>query len=538
VISTEIKELREERDRFVAFAFAAADVLVQLDPDHRVRFASGAAQALLGLPAAALPGRDFGDFVDARDQAFFQRLLATLLVRGRIESAAILLRRTDGERFRVMLGGCCFPGKTRDFFLTLTHLAAAFPASDKARDPETRLLTPEAFTQAASAMARSPSDPAGSQMVMLYVGGLGALEDGLPEETRHQLRREMAALLRSASVGGDAAAQVDRETFSVVQTKGADATELTFGLQAVARATEPNAQLQVTAATVALEAGELGDQDAGRALAYCIKQFAETKGSGFTMSSLSNGLSDMVNQTMARVNSVRSTLSDGLFTLVYQPIVDLGSGALHHFEVLTRFAPGQSPYELVSFSEEVGLAEELDLAVCEKALRFAAKTGIRSTLALNLSGRSVQSPAFIGRLMGLVAELAPDARKVMFEITESAAIQNIEDAEIVIRALRRRGHSLCLDDFGAGFSAFTYLRRFEVDFVKLDGKFLNSAFANARDAALVRSLTHLCRDLRCSTIGERIETAEEARASRDLGVDYGQGYYFGKPAPVPRYEPA
>ena len=267
------------------------------------------------------------------------------------------------------------------------------------------------------------------------------------------------------------------------------------------------------------------------------KQYAENKGANFTMSSLANGFSEMVNKTLARVTSVRSTLAGGNFSLVYQPIVDLKTNQLHHFEVLTRFAPGQSPFELVSFSEEVGLAEDLDLAVCEKAMREAARTHIPYTLALNLSGRSIQSASFISRLIQLVTELAPDQRKIMFEITESAAIQNLEDAEAVIRLLRQRGHPLCLDDFGAGFSAFTYLRRFEVDFVKLDGKFLNSAFIRPRDAALVRSLTQLCRDLRCATIGEMIETNVEAKASKDLGVDFGQGYYFGKPAAVPRYEP-
>lgn len=535
---TAVRELREERDRFVAFAFAAADLLVQLDADRHVRFASGASQALLGTPAVAMPGRDFLDFIDPRDQTYFQKLLATLSIRGRMEAVAVLLRRADGQRFRVMIGGCCFPGKSPDFYLSFTHLAAAFPLGEEDRDPDTMLLSPEAFTQAASHMARSPRDPAGAQMVMLHVGGLAALEDGLADDARTQLKSEIAGLLRSASTGGDAAAQVDRETFSVVQTKGTDTTQLTFGLEAVARATEPNAQLSVTAATVALDAGEMGDQDAGRALAYCIKQFAENKGAGFTMSSLSNGFSEMVNQTMARVTSVRSTLSGGNFTLVFQPIVHLTTGVMHHFEVLTRFAPGQSPFELVSFSEEVGLAEALDLAVCEKALRTAQKAHIPHTLAINLSGRSIQSADFIARLMALVTELAPDQRKVMFEITESAAIQNLEDAEAVIRLLRRRGHPLCLDDFGAGFSAFTYLRQFEVDFVKLDGKFLQAAYSRQRDAALVRSLTQLCRDLRCSTIGEMIETQVEAKAAQTLGVDFGQGYYFGKPAPVPRYEPA
>ena len=532
------KELREERDRFVAFAFAAADLLVQVGSDRRVRFASGAAQALLGVAAAALPGRDFMEFIDPRDSPYFRQLLSTLLTRGRIEPVAVFLRHTDGQQFRVTVGGCCVPGKTLDFYLSFTRLAAGFPVSDEDRDPQTRLLSPTAFSDAAARIARSPLDPVGNQMVMLHVGGLAALEDGLSEEARVQMRGEMAGLLRSASMGGDAAAQLDRETFSVVQTKGADATELRFGLEAVARSADPEAELSISAATVALDAGALGDQDAGRALAYCIKHFAETKGADFTMSSLSDGFSEMVNQTMARVTSVRSTLSDGKFTLVFQPIVGLGDNVLHHFEVLTRFAPGQSPYEMIAFSEEVGLAEELDLAVCERALRVARKSQIPHILALNLSGRSIQSSAFIARLLMLVTELAPDQRKVMFEITESAAIQDLEGAEAVIRMLRRRGHPLCFDDFGAGFSAFTYLRRFEVDFVKLDGEFLTAAYTRGRDAALIKSLTLLCRDLRCATIGEKIETALEARAARELGVDFGQGYFFGKPTPVPQYEMA
>jgi EAL domain-containing protein (putative c-di-GMP-specific phosphodiesterase class I) len=534
---TAVRQLREERDRFVAFAFAAADLLVQIDSDRCVRFASGASQALLGVAATSLPGRDISDFIDPRDGPYFLRLLSTLLVQGRIEAVAVLLRRADGQRLRVMLGGCCFLERTADYYLSFTHLTPVFSADDEDRDPETRLLLPAAFTEAAAQMARSCPEFGGNQMVMLHVGGLAALEDGLSGPARSQLRSEMAGLLRSASAGGDAAAQLDRETFSVVQTKGVDATELSFGLEAVARATEPDAQLSVSVATVLLDAGTMGDQDAGRALAYCIKHFAETKGAGFAMSSLADGFSDMVNRTMARVTSVRSTISEAKFALVYQPIVDLTGGALHHFEVLTRFAPGQSPYEVIAFSEEVGLAEELDLAVCEKALRAARRTRNPHILALNLSGRSIQSASFISRLMALVTELAPDQRKIMFEITESAAIKNLEDAEAVIRLLRRRGHPLCLDDFGAGFSAFTYLRQFEVDFVKLDGNFLNAAFTRPRDAALVKSLTRLCRDLRCATIGEMIETVAESRAAAALGVEFGQGYYFGKPGAAPKFEP-
>src|SRR5580704_10476245 len=171
-------DLREERDRFVAFAFAAADLLVQLDGRQCVVFASGAAQSLLGLPAATLPGRNFADFVDGTDKIYFRRLLEGLRQRGRIEAATLLLHRADGQRVRVMAGGCCFTDRSDDFFLSFTHMIATAPATEAGRDPETRLLSPKIFTEVAAQLAQAPDDGAGNQMVMLHVGGLAALEHG------------------------------------------------------------------------------------------------------------------------------------------------------------------------------------------------------------------------------------------------------------------------------------------------------------------------------------------------------------------------
>ena len=92
---------------------------------------------------------------------------------------------------------------------------------------------------------------------------------------------------------------------------------------------------------------------------------------------------------------------------------------------------------------------------------------------------------------------------------------------------------MCLDDFGAGAAGFQYLRRLAVDFVKIDGAFLRAAAENARDRALIASLASICRELRCATIGEMIETEKEARAAAALGIDFGQGWHFGRPGPLP-----
>ncbi|HVJ53128.1 MAG TPA: EAL domain-containing protein [Aliidongia sp.] len=528
-----MEDLREERDRFVAFAFAAADLLVEIEPSGTIRFVSGAAQALLDVTAAEMACRDFREFVDPADLAFFERLLTNIADHGRIEPVALKLRRRGGAPSRIMIGGCSFPGRKQGFFLSLSHLPSVPMADPAARDAETGLLTTDAFGEAA---LRHAAHADNSQMVMLQLGGLAALEGGLVAEARDKLRDEVAALLRNASIGGDMAARVDRETFSLVQKRGEDVAELSFGLKTVAQSADPDTEISVASAIVNLDMSEIGDQDAGRALAYCIKNFAETKGSGFGLSSLAGGFSAMVNQTMARVTEMRTVLEQGAFSLAYQPIVDLASGKLRHFEVLARFAPGQSPFELVAFSERIGLAEELDLAVCEKALKAARSAVIPENIALNLSGRSILSASFLERLMSMIDALVREPKRVTFEITESAAIEDLDRADAAIQALRDRGHPLCLDDFGAGFCAYTYLRRFAVDHIKFDGLFLKSALRNPRDAALVRSVAQLCRELKCSTIGEMLETEPEVRAAIALGLELGQGYYFGRPAPVPRYD--
>jgi EAL domain-containing protein (putative c-di-GMP-specific phosphodiesterase class I) len=247
---------------------------------------------------------------------------------------------------------------------------------------------------------------------------------------------------------------------------------------------------------------------------------------------LADGFADLMSETMGRVTAMRDTVSTGGFSLVFQPIVDLKTRQVHHFEALTRFADGQSPYEFITFSEQIGMIAEIDLAVCEKVLRLMDRHRGGAPVAVNISGRSLQSPQFMQRLARLMADRSHDRAKFMFEITESSAIENLDEVNVFLQALRKAGHRICLDDFGAGFTAYTYLRRFEVDFVKLDGPFLKSGMANPRDRALLKSVCQVCTELDTLTIGEMIETREEAYAAAGLGITHGQGYFFGRPAPA------
>ena len=150
-----------------------------------------------------------------------------------------------------------------------------------------------------------------------------------------------------------------------------------------------------------------------------------------------------------------------------------------------------------------------------------------------LSGRSLGSDAFIGALQGLLRSRS-DQSRLLFEITETMEIADLPRAERIIQDFRRAGHKVCLDDFGAGAASFPYLQAFTIDFVKIDGAYIGRMLETVRDHAILKAMVGLCRNLSIATIAERIETEAQAERLARLGVRYGQGFLFGRPAPTPK----
>jgi EAL domain-containing protein (putative c-di-GMP-specific phosphodiesterase class I) len=221
-------------------------------------------------------------------------------------------------------------------------------------------------------------------------------------------------------------------------------------------------------------------------------------------------------------------LTDERFSLVYQPVVDLSTRAIHHYEVLTRFGDGANTFETVVFSEDIGLVMELDLIVCRRAIK-AMEQSDNASVAVNLSGRSAQNDAFRHLLSELLDPLGDQRPRLLFELTESVEVDNMAGTAAFLSGLRSKGHAVCLDDFGAGAAAYNYLRHFDVDFLKIDGPFLKAAGNRGRDRGLIRSICVLCQEIGCKVIGEMIEDEAAAVLAVKLGVGYGQGWLFGKP---------
>jgi EAL domain-containing protein (putative c-di-GMP-specific phosphodiesterase class I) len=244
-----------------------------------------------------------------------------------------------------------------------------------------------------------------------------------------------------------------------------------------------------------------------------------------------------------RAGRMRAAIEQKRFSLVYQPIVTLKDRRHHHAEALIRPLPVDGielvgPQDFITLVESLGLAEELDLAVCDMACSAANRA--QRMVAFNLSGQSLQSGPF-REILSEKLQQSP-ARKsglMMVELTETAEIEDVDEAVRTAQALRGLGVSFCIDDFGAGSTDLRQLRALSPDIVKLDGSYVPGVAQEGRERAFLAGMVEIARAAGARTVAERIETEAEAAALRDIGVELGQGWLFGRPgqlaaAPAPR----
>jgi EAL domain-containing protein (putative c-di-GMP-specific phosphodiesterase class I) len=219
-------------------------------------------------------------------------------------------------------------------------------------------------------------------------------------------------------------------------------------------------------------------------------------------------------------------LVEHAFHPVFQPIVELASGEVVGHEALTRFASGQPPDQCFADPWSVGLGPELEFATLQVAIEDARALPAGRWLDVNLSPRLLSEP---DRLRGL---LYGADRPLVLEITEH---EIITDYPAVREAVRSLGNDvrLAVDDAGAGIANFGHIIELSPDFVKLDISLVRRVNANLGRQALVVAMRHFARTAGCRLVAEGIETIEEAKTLAGLGVEFGQGYLFGRPEPVP-----
>ena len=244
-------------------------------------------------------------------------------------------------------------------------------------------------------------------------------------------------------------------------------------------------------------------------------------------------------QSVVRINRA---LHEDRFHLTFQPIVPIGSaeelGA--HYELLLRMEVEDGslvrPNAFMPTAERYNLATRIDRWVVHAALDWLAKHERHVTdlylCSINLSGQSLTDTEFLTYLKQQLKESGVPAAKICFEVTETAAISNLTKAVHFIESLRKLGCRFALDDFGKGLSSFAYLKTLPVDFLKIDGMFVTDVMTNPLDMAILRSIQEIGRVTGKQTIAEHVEDAAIVKKLFEIGLDYVQGYWFGRPQPI------
>lgn len=517
-----------ERERFVAFAFAAADMLIEADCDGRVLFATGAFRARLGEAPEALIGQATEGLVALDDQPAFRAALAMLPARGRLEPTTIRLADAKATPFVVSGLHLDLPGHAPR--LCLSFAPPPIPLSTEAPPP------------GAGAMLRNAEDRirrgAGDAPDRL---GLIEIKGALPADT---LLPRINEALRAGHGAAILAAEVAPGRFSVLPRAGAALPDLS-SLNLMLDSLVPNQGLKeaVRIDSLPLSMAGLSPIQAARALRHCLSVFAAGGTAAVHEHGFGGGLSGFVDDVARRSQTLRRALADRRFHLEYQPICALTDRRLHHYEALLRPEKGilganAGPGDFVNLAEMVGLTEELDLAVLSQAILATPLLGPGEHIAVNISGLSMQSEGFRHRLLRVLDEAPKATRHIMVELTESAEIEHEAAARDTMLALRERSVPICLDDFGAGAAAFRYLKSYPVDYVKVDGSFVEAAVRQERDRSFVSAMVDLSLAVGAQVIAECIETEQHVAVMQALGVGFGQGWHLGRPGPIRPLDPA
>ncbi|HXP36160.1 MAG TPA: EAL domain-containing protein, partial [Solirubrobacteraceae bacterium] len=238
-------------------------------------------------------------------------------------------------------------------------------------------------------------------------------------------------------------------------------------------------------------------------------------------------------ETLSWIGRIQDALAEDRFELFGQPIVDLRSGEIVQRELLLRMREPDgeivAPARYLPIAEQYGLIADIDSWVIGRATQIAAEVG---PVQLNLSARSIGDPAIVARIEQCLDATGADPSSLVLEITETALIADEAAAMAFVDRVHAIGCRLALDDFGTGYGGFTYLKHLPVDLLKIDVDFVRDLATNAASRHVVEAVVTLARAFGLQTVAEGIEDADALRVVGELGVDFAQGYYIARPAPL------
>lgn len=559
--------LFEAKERALVTLHSIGDAVITTDASARVDYLNPVAEALTGWSMADAVGRPVKEvfrIVNDETRHLVRDPVQDCLQAGRIvslPSRSVLLRR-DGREYDVDDSAAPICGREGQILgavlvfhdVTQTRQLTRQLAHQASHDALTGLINrPEFERRLARALAGSHRHGARHVLCFLDLDRFKVVNDTAGHAAGDELLRQINSILTGMFRERDTLARIGGDEFALLQENCPLDRAYAIAESVVRNIREHrfiwqgrSYQIGVSVGLVAVtpEAKDIAQLLAQADLAcYTAKELGRNRVHVYRHAD-TTAIVEPDGEILGAAG-LRDALEQELFQLHYQPIVALhGERRLQpvRYEALLRVAqPVKSPRRqqlvlpaaFMPAAERYGLMGAVDRWVVRAAFRdFAqgiAKAG--AGLAINLSANSLGDEHFLDFIESQFVEHSLPPEKLCFEITETAAMQHLRPALALLGALKRHGCQLALDDFGSALSSFHNLRTLPLDFLKIEGGFVQEMLDQPRDLALVAAINDMSHALAIETVAEFVGSQATAERLGDLGVDYAQGFYFGKPAP-------
>lgn len=388
----------------------------------------------------------------------------------------------------------------------------------------------------------------------VLAGMTHAIETGGSLEMRYRVIRagvvsQVAGELCRALRSTDIPARIGGDEFAVLLPEAGEAEGLTVAqklVDAVATLTLPVGDGSVTRVTASVGITAFGPGSAVTTddlIAEADIAVHEAKSAGRSTVRafpVEQQRDERITQVRARwVERLRDAIEHERFRLVAQPIADICSTSGPRAELLLRYADDDGelvgPANFLYLAERYDLIHEIDRWVLAQAiglLHRSHRAGRPIGLSVNLSARTLADPALADEIAALLADQPVAPGSLTIEVTETAAITNLARAHDFAERLHEHGCRLALDDFGAGFASFYYLKHLDFDEIKIDGEFVRHLLGSRVDRLVVEAVVGIAKGLGATTVAEFVGDDETVELLRSMGVDHGQGFHLGEPVPV------